>query len=84
MSFKTLIPVLALAFVLGFGGTAYAQTTGTDTTGGATVTSDPGTTVPGTPNTGDGGMAPINLAVLAGTGAIAIIAAAYAIRAQRR
>ena len=56
-----------------------------DTITGSTGTMDTtGTGVPGTPNTGDGGMTPINLAVLAATGAVAVIGAAYVLEARKR
>lgn len=61
--------LLVAIFVLS-GSSAYAQTTGTTSTSGTTGTYTTTGTV-GAPNTGAGGSAPLNIAILLSSGMIA-------------
>jgi|GEM_PF-3966878 hypothetical protein len=85
---KTLVAASALTIMLA-AGTAFAQTytyptTGTSGTTGTTGTTDPGATgTVGVPNTGAGGNAVENEAIL-GASALAAIAAAGALIARRK
>jgi hypothetical protein len=72
--YAKILPVLALAMTMG-AGSAHAQTTASTTT---TTT----TTIPGTPNTGAGGDAAVNYAILAATGLVAVAGVAYLNRAR--
>jgi hypothetical protein len=70
--FKKIIPVIALTVFLGFAGVVDAQGTTT-----------PSTPTPTAPNTGAGGEAPMNLAILGASGAVALFGAAYLISNRR-
>lgn len=84
------ITTLALATMFGFAGIASAQTTTpatgqttgadqttTDTSSGAAASDSSNV---GVPNTGAGGNAPINFAILGTSAAIVLAAGAYALR----
>lgn len=89
---KKIITTLALVSTLAFTGIAGAQTTGTDLSSTSTtgtdlqttsVTDTSGSSTVGVPNTGAGGDAGMNYAILATSAALAIAAGAYALRSRR-
>jgi hypothetical protein len=92
------VSMLAITGVAGAQTTAPGDTTGATeatTTNGTTGTGTPGVpetgasgtstddTTPGVPSTGAGGDATINYAILATSAAVAVVAAAYALRSRK-
>jgi len=69
MNYKKVLGALTILGALATGGTALAQTTTTSTTSS-----------PGSPNTGAGGTAAENLALLGGSALVAVAGAAYLAR----
>ena len=74
---KKILTTLALASMFGLAGIASAQTT---TSATDMTTTKSGSSTVGVPNTGAGGDAPVNFAILGTSAAIVLAAGAYALR----
>jgi hypothetical protein len=79
---KKVLGTLAILSALAMGGTAFAQTASTTGTSGSATTDTTGTT-PAAPNTGAGGDAAANLAMLGASALVAAGGAVYLARSKK-